>query len=192
VKRILDTMTNSKNEESSQSNSALNNSIIQCMSNQLNTMISKNKRTRDQGDEDSFFIEANEHNSIALATPVESNIKMRSPFVSRTERYPEIKRSPGPGDYNLIKDQDSTISNEMLTSPQAFGSTYKHRTHFLNVEETPFGDPTFMSSPGVGYYYKNKKIPKRIQNEILKAQKERELEEEATHKPAFMGSSQRP
>ena len=34
-----------------------------------------------------------------------------------------------------------------------------------------------MNVPGVGHYYNTKKIPKRIQHEILKAQREKEMEE---------------
>ena len=192
VKRILDTMVKGKNEESQNSGSAINNSIIQSMSNHMNTMIVKNNSNKIEGD-DSFYIEANDYNSIALNTaPIESNIKMRSPFVSRTERYPDIKQSPGPGDYNIVQEENSSLSNDMLTSPQAFGSTYKNRTHFLNVENTPFGDPSFMENPGVGHYYKERKIPKRIQNEILKSQKEKEFEDGEVNKPAFLGSSHRP
>lgn len=179
------------------SSSALNNSIIQSMSHHMNSALYNTQKFKNRENSDSFYIEANDYNSIALNTaPIETNIKMRSPFVSKTERYPEIKQSPGPGSYNITQEVSSVNQSEILMSPQAFGSTYKPRTHFLNAEKTPFGLPTFMESPGVGHYYKSKSIPKRIKNEILKAQREHEnmaiQEGYLGNKPAFLGSSGRP
>ena len=191
--KIIETMNKSKVDESKPSNkSDMNSSIIKTMSNHFNNAMDTHFKQRDKETDDSFYIEVNDYNSIALNTaPIDSNIKMRSPFVSKTERYPQIKLSPGPGSYNLIKEPD-VLKNEMKVSPQAFGSTYKYRTHFLNVEKTPFGKPTYLENPGVGHYYNTKKIPKRIENEILRAQQEREQEEGIITKPGFMGSSQRP
>lgn len=184
-------MTKGKNEKSLNSGSAINNSIIQSMSHHMNSLVSHNNINRKREGDDSFYIEANDYHSIALNTaPFESNIKMRSPFVSKTERYPDIKQSPGPGDYDIAQEEGS--GNDINTSPQAFGTTYKNRTHFLNVEKTPFGDPSFLSNPGVGHYYKEKKIPKRIKNEIIQAQKEIDTDDGLTNKLAFMGSSNRP
>ncbi|CAI2358878.1 unnamed protein product [Moneuplotes crassus] len=189
-KKLLERINKFNSDESSANHSVTNNSLIQSMSNHLNTIVGK---TQKQEGGDSFYIEANDYHSIALHTaPIESNIKMRSPFVSKTERYPDIKQSPGPGDYNLIQENSLNMTDDMMTSPQAFGSTYKNRTHFLNVEKTPFGNPSFMNTPGVGHYYKAKKIPKRIQNEIIKAQRERAVEDGVMNKTAFLGSSQRP
>lgn len=159
----------------------------------MNRIMENHLKGLGQEGDDSFYIDANDHKSIALnTTSHEANIKMRSPFVSKTERYPAIKPSPGPGQYNLVKELNTEVQNEMKVSPQAFGSTYKNRTHFLNVEKTPFGKPTFLETPGVGYYHNTKKIPKRIQNEIMKAQKEREVEEGIQPKPGFMSSGPRP
>ena len=190
--KIIDTMNKTKVVEPKILNkNDLNSSIIKNMSSHLSNAMDTHVKQRDKETDDSFYIEVNDYNSIALNTaPIDSNIKMRSPFVSKTERYPQIKPSPGPGSYNLIKETES--KNEMKVSPQAFGSTYKYRTHFLNVEKTPFGKPSYLDNPGVGHYYNTKKIPKRIESEILKAQQEREQEEGFINKPGFLGSSQRP
>jgi len=193
ISQIIETMGKTKNEESeSKEQLALNNSIIHTMSTHMNQVLDNTIKKRDKEGDISFYIEANDHKSIALNTaPIDSNYKMRSPFVSQTERYPEIKPSPGPGSYNLIK--DTTIDkSEIKVSPQAFGSTCKYRTHFLNAEKTPFGKPTFLSTPGVGHYYNSKKLPKRIEEEILKEQLEKEEFDETPHKSGFMMSSQRP
>lgn len=160
------------------------------MSQHMNRLTDGHVKVR-EGD-DSFYIDAYDYNSIAFNTaPIETNIKMRSPFVSKTERYPDIKLSPGPGSYNILR-EDSSINSDMKVSPQAFGSTYRNRTHFLNAEKTPFGEPSYISNPGVGYYHNTKKIPKRIQNEILKEQREREIAEGIQPKSGFLGSSERP
>lgn len=189
-KKLLDKIKKIKGDSSSLNESEVSNSLIQSMSNQLNSLVGK---TQKQDGDDSFYVEANDYHSIALSTaPIGSNIKMRSPFVSQTERYPDIKPSPGPGDYNLTGEKSESVLNHMSTSPQAFGSTVKNRTHFLNVEKTPFGSPTYISNPGVGHYHKSKSIPKRIQDEIIKAQKLRALEDGVSNKTAFMGSSERP
>ncbi|CAI2387312.1 unnamed protein product [Moneuplotes crassus] len=189
-KKLLERLEKLKIDESSHDYSATNNSLIQSMSNYLNILVSKAQK---QEGDDSFYVEANDYHSIALNTaPIESNIKMRSPFVSKTERYPEIKQSPGPGDYNITQEDSLSLTEEIATSPQAFGSTYKYRTHFLNVEKTPFGSPTFINNPGVGHYYQPKRIPKRIQDEILKAQKEKAMEDGIVNKSAFLVNSQRP
>jgi hypothetical protein len=73
-----------------------------------------------------FLLKQEIINSIALTTaPINTNIKMRSPFVSNTIRYPEIKQSPGPGDYNIeIKNQNEKESLGNL-EPKPFGSSYK-------------------------------------------------------------------
>lgn len=194
VSKILETMNKSKqNKSKSGSNSALNDSIIHTMSHHMNHFTDSHIRVKDRDPEDSFYFEANEYNSIAFNTaPIDSNIKMRSPFVSQTQRYPDIKPSPGPGSYNVTTDGNVSNQSDMKVSPQAFGSTYKRRTHFLNCERTPFGEPTYMTTPGVGYYNNTKKIPKRIQEEILKAQREREVQEGLQPKSGYFGSAERP
>ena len=196
VKQILVTLKKSKDTDgknSSLNNTSCHNSVIHTMSQHMNYAKHAKEKIDMQQNDDSFYIEANEHNSIAMNTaPIESNIKMRSPFVSKTERYPEIKQSPGPGSYNVTHETEKSVTSDLYTSPQAFGSTYRHRTHFLNVENTPFGEPSYMKTPGVGHYYKEKKIPKRIQKEILTAQKEREMEEGYANRPGFLGGSERP
>jgi hypothetical protein len=197
VNRIIETMMKGCNEENQKSKSTLNNSIIHSMSNHMNSAVHNTQRFKKNKDSNSFYIEVNDYKSIALNTaPIDTNIKMRSPFVSKTERYPDIKLSPGPGSYNVDQEVSSVNQSEMLMSPQAFGSTFKHRTHFLNADKTPYGKPTYLDNPGVGHYYKNKTIPKRIKNEILKVQKEQEMtavrDGYVEKKPAFLGSSGRP
>lgn len=133
VSKILETMNKSKQKSKSGNNSALNDSIIHTMSHHMNQFTDSYIRVKDRDPDDSFYFEANEYNSIAFNTaPIDSNIKMRSPFVSRTQRYPDIKPSPGPGSYNVTNNVNSSNQSDMKVSPQAFGSTYKRRTHFLN------------------------------------------------------------
>ena len=170
----------------------LNSSIIKTMSEYLNNIMDNQSKLKESESEEPYYIGVNDINSIALnVAPVDSNIKMRSPFVSKTKRYPTIKQSPGPGSYNLAKEQEQQKNNEK-ESQKAFGSTVKQRTHFLNVEKTPFGQPSFLDNPGVGHYYNGKKIPKRIEEEIVRVQKEKEQDDEDTNKPGFLGSSKRP
>lgn len=133
VKRILDTIEKDKSDKKDKSKSDLNSSIIHSMSKHLYHAMEKQNKIRERDNSDSFYVEASDINSIAFNTaPVEGNYKMRSPFVSKTERYPEIKQSPGPGSYDICRNADQSEQSEIKTSPQAFGSTYKNRTHFLN------------------------------------------------------------
>ena len=112
-------------------NTDLNSSIIKTMSEYLNDAMDNKLKQRNIETEDNYFIEVNDINSIALnSAPVDSNIKMRSPFVSKTERYPAIKQSPGPGSYNLINEPENAVSKTKESS-KAFGSSFKSRTHFL-------------------------------------------------------------
>lgn len=132
--KIIETMSKGQLDKSeSKAQSELNNSIIHSMSTRLNHLRETSQRKNDRDGDMSFYIEANDHKSIALNTaPLDSNIKMRSPFVSKTKRYPDIKLSPGPGDYNLIKEEKDDDESYMKLPAPAFGSNYKDRTHFLN------------------------------------------------------------
>jgi hypothetical protein len=133
VKRILDTLEKDKSEKKEKSKSDLNSSIIHSMSKHMNHAVETHKKIKEKDNNDSFYVEASDINSIAFNTaPVEGNYKMRSPFVSKTERYPEIKQSPGPGSYDTYKIADQSNNSDIKISPQAFGSTYRNRTHFLN------------------------------------------------------------
>lgn len=123
--KIIETISKTNLDHSeSKGNSELNNSIINSMSHQMNYVLENAVKQHDKED-GSFYIEASDYNSIALNTaPIDSNIKMRAPFVSRTKRYPDIKQSPGPGSYDIAKEK-SLDQSYIKVQPPAFGSNYK-------------------------------------------------------------------
>jgi len=82
--------------------------------------------------------------------------------------------------------------NESNSTHLEFSPSNKNKTQKLNRETMPFGQQYSQITPGVGYYFNEKKIPKRIQNEITKANKRKEMEEGIDSKAGFYSSSKRP
>lgn len=85
--------------------SPLHSSVVENMSSHMSKVVNTYGRVKGHDTDDSFYIEASEMNSIALNTaPIDTNYKMRSPFASKTQRYKDIKPTPGPGAYNVMNE----------------------------------------------------------------------------------------
>ena len=74
-------------------------------------------------------------------------------FASKTNRKLKVAQNPGPGHYNTNYEHKYLKNN-----PEGFGSTTTRSNLVIrNAIESPFTDPTSMSTPGVGIYNKDKK-----------------------------------